>query len=230
MYPPARSIAPPHIEHFAPASSTPHPLPNPVTRPHPNTVALREARAWDLRCRGWSQSRIARALDVTQSGVSKMLDRIEVRELKRMSESVEREKVTQTGQLGHIIEQAMDAWHRSRKPRKRAASKTTGGGEGPGGDSVVSTEVIERDGDPAHLYVAMNAMDRVRSLWGLDVAPAMQDPAASVADLARDVFARAAAYEQRLAAPAAAPAEPDQAGHPGGTPGPDPGRAEGVPG
>lgn len=174
-------------------------------------LRAREARAWAMRSRGWSQIRIATELGIGQPSVSKLLGRVEARELKRMSKSVERVKVTQHSQLEHVIEEALDAWHRSKTPRKRAARKTVGGMPPmPHGDdddpahisvpdTVETSEIIERDGDTGYLYAAMTAMGNIRSLWGLDVAPALQEPASSIASLTADLFARASSYEQRSA-------------------------------
>jgi hypothetical protein len=171
-------------------------MPQPVNR---QQVLEHERRTWHLRCRGWAQTRIADSLGLSQPAVSKILRRIELRELKRLAGSVERIKATQNGQLEHILEEALDAWHRSKAPKKRASSRTQGGaGDGPGG-TVTTQEAIERDGDPVHLYCAMQALAHQRSLFGLDVMPSLAEPAASVAELARDLLTRAAAYEQREA-------------------------------
>jgi hypothetical protein len=175
-----------------------------ANRSQSQIAAARETRAWRMRSRGWTQHRIADELGMEQGSVSRMLDRIETRELKRLSGSVGRVKAVQNAQLEHAIEESMDAWHRSKNPRKRAARKeATAGGSGSGpdegqaGDSVQTTEVIERDGDPAHLYCAMGAMDRQRSLWGLDVAAAQQEPVASVAELAKSLLTTGDAYQKR---------------------------------
>jgi hypothetical protein len=187
-----------------------------MPRPHPNVTALREVKAWSLRARGWTETRIAVELGVNQSSVSRMLERIEARELARMSASVERTKVVHHAQLDHVIEESLDAWYRSKLPRKRAARKTSGEGDGGGGDEVQTTEVIERDGDTGYLYAAMQAMGAQRSLWGLDVAPALQEPAATVAELAKDVLSKASAYQARAAeGPTGNPAGADRADPPG---------------
>lgn len=212
-----------------------------MTQPPDDVTHAREARAWRMRSRGWSQLRIADELGITQSGVSRLLARVERRELRRLSKAVERLKVVQSAQLDHVIEESIDAWHRSKTPRKRAASKTEipgGGGDGHGGDDqggeTRTTEVVERDGEASYLYAAMTALTHQRSLWGLDVAPALQDPVGSIADLTRDLFRRAAEYEQRgdgegegqtQAGPAGDPSRAGPA-DPGGTdevpPGPGP--------
>lgn len=187
--------------------------------PVDNIQRARETRAWRLRSRGWSQQRIADELGVTQSAVSRLLGRVERRELRRMSASVERIKVVQSAQLEYVADEALAAWERSKTPRKRAASKrAVGEGQGEGGDEIQTTEVIERDGDTGYLYAAMTALTHQRSLWGLDVAPALQEPMASVAELARDFLGRGTAYENRRA-------EEEAARDPAGAGPADPGRA-----
>ena len=41
-----------------------------------------EQKAWDLRCKCWTQAQIAEELKMTQSGVSRLLQRVEKRALK----------------------------------------------------------------------------------------------------------------------------------------------------
>jgi hypothetical protein len=192
-----------------------HPPPDDVQR-------AREVRAWRLRSRGWTQGRIGDELGITQGAISKLLARVEARESRRMAKRSGRVKVVQSAVLDHITEEAIDAWHRSKAPRKRAASKRSmpggDGDAGDAGDEVQTTEVVERDGDTGYLYAAMTAMGHQRSLWGLDVAPALQDPAASVSELVRDFVGRGATYEQRRAGRA----EDGKAGDPARTDPADP--------
>lgn len=175
--------------------------------------------AWRLRSRGMSQNRIARELGLSQGTVSRLLAAIERRMLREFAGEWERLKVTQNAQLEHIVEEAIEAWHRSKTPRKRAASKTAvGDGDGQG-DEVRTTEVIERDGDTGYLYAAMQGLAHIRGLWGLDVAPAMQDATSTVAEVTRSLFRRVEDHERREAEEAAA--------ENGATPpGPEPGGVE----
>lgn len=199
----------------------------PSQRPPDQVTAARMSRAWTLRARGWSQCAIAEELGITQSAVSKLLARIERRELKRLAAAVERQKVTQHFHLEHVASEAFQAWDRSKTPRKRAASRRSidgggGGGDGQGGDEVQTTEVIERDGDPSYLYAAMQALGNLRSLWGLDVLAAQQDAASTIAAITRDMAERAESYERDEATQGGA-------GDPGRTDGPDAGGAPQVP-
>jgi predicted transcriptional regulator len=197
----------------------------PANRPNKETTTQRELDAWDLRCRGMTHHRIARKLGITRRAVGQILDRIEARELKRLAASVERQKVTQTGQLEHLIDESMTAWRRSKQPRRRAVRKTTEGAakgddDGGGSDTVEQTEAIDQTGDPRHLHTAMAAMDRLRDLWGLNVVAATQEAAASVCQITQKMRERVGRFEARKAAEA-------QSGDPGG-PGPGSGDGAGV--
>jgi hypothetical protein len=48
----------------------------------------RESTAWDLRCQGWTHTRIAERLGLTRRAIGQILDRVEARELSRLSHSV----------------------------------------------------------------------------------------------------------------------------------------------
>lgn len=184
-------------------------------RPTREVTLEREAKAWAMRSRGRTQDHIATELGLAQGTVSRILGRVEARELKRLSANVERIKARQNAQLEHMLEESVDAWHKSKQPRKRASSRSGGGS----GDEVETHEVIERDGDPSHLYCAMTALGHQRQLWGLDVMAALPESATSIAELARDLLTRGASYEKRKA-------EGQQAGS---TPGASTGDERGAP-
>lgn len=141
----------------------------PANRPNKETQLAREVEAWDWRCKGLSHSRIAAKLGVTRRAIGIILDRVEARELERLAKSVERIKTVQNGQLEHIIDESFQAWRKSKKPRSRAVEKEVDG------EKATQTEALEQTGDPRHLATAMSAMDRQRSLWGLDVQAAAQE-------------------------------------------------------
>jgi DNA-binding transcriptional ArsR family regulator len=126
-------------------------------------------RAWELRQRGRSQAQIAAIVGVGQSTVSRWLDELERRELARLSDRIGREKVRQTYVLEHLCSEALFAWERSKLPLKRVRSRKAG--RVGGGASVDLVDVEERDGDPVFLEVAMRALDGIRDVWGLNVAP-----------------------------------------------------------
>src|SRR5262245_38987516 len=78
----------------APNPSTPPPAPGPGP-PNRELVCQRERNAWELRCLGWSQARIGEAIGLTQSGVFRLLRRVEERVLTALEEDVRLFKVRQ---------------------------------------------------------------------------------------------------------------------------------------
>jgi hypothetical protein len=83
----------------------------------------REQVAFELSAtKGMTETQIAEELakqglgQVTQQAVSKMLQRVEERMLKEMSDKVKRMKVSQTAALQRVFRDAMAAWEESKKP------------------------------------------------------------------------------------------------------------------
>lgn len=191
----------------------------PANRPNKELKLHRELEAWDLRCSGHTHARIALKLGLTRRAVGLILDRVERRELRRLAESVERQKVTQTGQLEHIIDETLEAWRASKEPRNRVVAV----GPSPKAEDVEKTEVIDQTGDCRHLHAAMAAMDRLRDLWGLNVMAASQETASSISQVTRAMSERVRRFEARQAeaAPPGSPAGADAG--PGGGAGPLPG-------
>ena len=128
-----------------------------------------QKRAWACRQRGWTQERIAADLGVNQATVSRWLRTIERRALAELTAIVRAEKVRQYGTLNHIVDEALEAWERSKKPLRRGresiGSKSSGGSR--------TTDVTERDGDPLFLDAALAALRDLRALFGLDNNPAV---------------------------------------------------------
>jgi hypothetical protein len=164
----------------------------------------RAAEAWRLRGRGRSPQSIAEMLGMTEQAVDQLLARKREEWLAKLASTAASLKADQTRLLNWCVDQLLGAWDRSTRPRKRAASKKAMPGEGePGdGDEIQTTEVVERDGDPAYMYAAMHGMAQVRVCWGLDVQAAQADPSITLTDLARDMWARGQAYERERRAEA----------------------------
>lgn len=147
----------------------------------------REQVALDLAAKGWSEAQIAEELDkqglwkVTQQAVSKMLIRVEKRQLAQMSEQVKLMKVRQTTALRKIHRDAMAAWEESKKPQKSLTTKHGPAGEnGQPGPVRESMSVLrDQDGDPRYLELALHALADLRKVWGVDepkkIAPTTPD-------------------------------------------------------
>lgn len=188
-------------------------------RPNKETTAHREREAWRLRCRGWSQQRIADHLGITQPSVNAILKRVEAREAKRHAEDYDRIKIQVDGQLAHIQEEASDAWHQSKEPLRRVRQTTD-----PEGNEQTVTELVEREGNVAYIDRVLETIDRRMKLWGLNVNAADQEISSSVASIAASIAARGVKYEQSQAQEGhpegPAPAAPSGAGEVQDRPGP----------
>ena len=165
----------------------------------------RQARAWELRQRGWTQFRIAKELGCNQGTVSRLLARVYKRALARLDKHAARERAVQVEQLNHVVDESLEAWERSKKPRKRSSRRTGGAGKGAGDATTI--EAQERDGDPVFLSTAMQAMDRIRQLLALDVSIAKED--ASGVDLRSALLAAEAADASYQADEPIPPEPPD---------------------
>ena len=128
-----------------------------------------EAQAWALSQQCWSQPRIARFLGVDQSTVSRALKAARGRAVARLDEDATLWFVTVLEQLEHVADEAMQAWERSKKPKKKASRRSAAvSSTGVAGADQTHTEVIEREGEPAYLSAYYAAIDRIRSLLHLD--------------------------------------------------------------
>jgi DNA-binding CsgD family transcriptional regulator len=140
-------------------------------------IRLREARVLELSVRGWSQAQIADDLGVTQAAVSKILARLDRRQLREQAETVGRQKAQQSRQLDHLYAQAIGAWDASRTDstvRRQRQTHAAGGA----GTTVAEIVTEPQHGDPRYLAEARKALADRRKLWGLD-APQQVDVRAS---------------------------------------------------
>jgi predicted transcriptional regulator len=141
-------------------------------------IRTRELRAMELSNLGWSQYQIAADLGITQAAVSKLLKRVELRILRELTETVERQKARQTLRLEHLFAESMRAWTESKSDTTRRRQRKTQGGT-RGSDGVVAEVVVENQrGDPRYLEEARKALADHRKIWGLD-APHKVDVRAS---------------------------------------------------
>jgi hypothetical protein len=165
----------------------------PYKPPTDALVRQREIECWKLRCSGWTLQRIGEYLNISREAVRKILKRIDARELKNLARHYEHLKIVQYNRLEHVIEECSLAWERSKTPKKKVGQKTTDDGDGA---TVTASEATERDGDTAYLYAKMVAMDKQRSLFGLDVqAEPHPGGFASITELMADLKKREEEYE-----------------------------------
>jgi uncharacterized protein with von Willebrand factor type A (vWA) domain len=141
-------------------------------------IRTRELRALELATLGWPQHQIAADLGISQAAVSKILKRIELRLLKDMTETVERQKARQTVRLEHLFAEAMGAWEHSKTDSTRRRQRKTQAGTGGAGATVAEIVTENQHGDPRYLDEARKALADHRKIWGLD-APQKVDVRAS---------------------------------------------------
>ncbi len=134
-------------------------------------LAQREAQAWALRQKFYTHQRIADELGLERSTVTKMLQRISARTLKKLSDEVLERTAAQIDQLDYLADEAVQAWHRSKEATRNVAKRTrsASGGFGRRGqteDTLIQTS--DMDGDPRYLDVALKALADGRKLLGIN--------------------------------------------------------------
>lgn len=157
----------------------------------------RRTDAWELRCQGWTQTRIAQQLGVTQATISRDLKWASQRALADLTAVVEQTKREQVHQLERIADEALQSWERS-KANYKSVSKTVKGtrSDGEGTEESTTTKVEERAGDVRYLNTAMGALSDIRKILGAD-APIAVDLEVDDLDAAiRRELARMAAQSQ----------------------------------
>jgi predicted transcriptional regulator len=137
-------------------------------------VRTRELRATELANLGWSQHQIAEDLGISQAAVSKIIQRVELRVLRELADTVERQKAQQSLRIAHLYAEAMKAWEQSKSDTTRRRQRKTDGGRGGTGATVAEMVVQTHHGDPRYLEQARKALADHRKVWGLD-APQQLD-------------------------------------------------------
>jgi hypothetical protein len=138
-------------------------------------IRTRELRTLELATLGWSQHQIAADLGISQAAVSKTLKRVELRLLRELSETVDRQKARQTVRLELLFAEALRAWTESKADSTRRRQRK---GEGGTATNIAELTVENSHGDPRYLGEARQALADARKLWGLD-APQKVDLRAS---------------------------------------------------
>ena len=129
----------------------------------------RRTDAWDLRCKGWAQARIAAELGVNQSTICRDLEVASKHALANLDTIVEEVKREQVFQLERIVDESLQGWEESKK-KSRSVSKTVrtrlSGIDTQ--EETTTTKVADRGGDVRYLTTAMNALADIRKILGAD--------------------------------------------------------------
>jgi predicted transcriptional regulator len=140
-------------------------------------IRTRELRVLELATQGWSQHQIAAEVGLSQAAVSKILQRVEQRLLRELSDSLGRQKARQAIRLEHLFAEAIKAWDASKADATTKKQRKTQNADGA--DASVAEIIVENShGDPRYLGEARQALADSRKLWGLD-APQKVDLRAS---------------------------------------------------
>lgn len=164
--------------------------------------AAREERGWRLRLLGKTEREIAETLGMNQSGVHKLLARVERRLLDDAKAMVARVKAREHARLEFIFAEAMAGYERSQRTAERETTEARRSGEGEASASA-GTKIQRvkegRDGDPVWLNTALAAGDRIRKLWGLDAPVKVQQVREATAVEQMDSAALLAEVEREIA-------------------------------
>lgn len=142
-------------------------------------ILAREQQVWALRQQLWTHERIATALQLDRSTVTKILGRLSARYAKSLADQVDAVKGAQIAALEHLADEAMQAWERSKLDAETTTTKTVSL-KGPGEDAVAmpaEETTLKRQGqtgNPAHLAEVRGALADIRKILGLD-APTKQE-------------------------------------------------------
>ena len=138
-----------------------------------------ELRIWTLLSEGKTPSAIARDVGIARQSVHRIIRRVEAKYNQAIGATVERLRARQARTLWAVVDEATDAWERSKQPARRVRKETGRSGNSRSGDSrngdrngaytdLTRTEVQSRVGDPRFLTEAREALADLRKLYGLD--------------------------------------------------------------
>jgi DNA-binding CsgD family transcriptional regulator len=135
-----------------------------------------ELRIWTRLSEGKTPSAIAREVGIARQSVHRIIRRVEAKYNQAIGATVERLRARQARTLWAVVDEAVDAWERSKQLSRRVRKETRqpGGPRRGGGRSsgvltdLTRTDVQSRVGDPRFLAEAREALADLRKLYGLD--------------------------------------------------------------
>lgn len=140
----------------------------------PDELTLsREREAFDLRARGWTQQRIADHMEMSQGQISAILTRVNKKYTKLFMDDVKNIKADQVSIHSKIVDEALDAWEKSKSIHKVTKNKAKGivtkdGKQKPSGGET-SEESKQLFGDTKYLDSSMRAMEHIRKIVGVEL-------------------------------------------------------------
>ena len=167
------------------------------------TVQARALRVLERSVAGLSQREIAAEEGMSQSAVSKILQRLEARRLGGTRGAGRAAKSTrQTLCLDHLYRESLRAWEASKADATRRVQKKTQPGVGAPSATVAQFVVDTQHGDPRYLEVARKVLADQRRVWGLD-APQKLDVRATEGPfdaMSDEALAEVLAHQRQLLA------------------------------
>lgn len=116
---------------------------------------------------GKTQAQIATDLGISTSTVNRALKELEVQWKADAAKNYDLWKMTLRNEVLFQLEQAYEAWFKSKEPRSIDSSKLTDGADGK--KREISKRVEERPGNPAFLSAARESVAQLMKLTGLDI-------------------------------------------------------------
>jgi DNA-binding CsgD family transcriptional regulator len=118
-----------------------------------------ELRIWKLLSEGKTPSAIARDVGIARQSVHRIIRRVEAKYNQAIGATVERLKARQARTLWAVVDEAVDAWERSKQPARRVRKESGQSGSSRGGSrsNCDHTDLTRTD-----------VQSRVGKLYGLD--------------------------------------------------------------
>lgn len=128
-----------------------------------------ENRAYKLRLEGRPVIEIAAKIGVSDRQVRTYLRRVEDRmKADLLQRDGEAGVLKQFAVLNHVLDEALEAWEKSKAPAVTRSASREMDPEGKTTRTRVTETVEEQVGNPAYLDAAMKALKSIRELLGLD--------------------------------------------------------------
>ena len=137
------------------------PTVGPARRQGPWDPSAGDLAIYADKCRGtMTLVEIGIKYGVSKDVVWKRCKRIDAWLWPQRVEEIREIKARHEGHLAHVFREAMRAWERSKRAKRKTVLKTIDG-------KTETQKTVElRHGDPRHLANAMKALNDIRDIWG----------------------------------------------------------------
>lgn len=126
----------------------------------------------ELYCKGWTQTKIAERIGVSQAIISRDLNAIRKEWLESSVRDFDGAKAQELAKLDHMEQVAWAAWERSVGPHSITTETEGTNDKGLFNKSTERTEHLV--GNPAFLQAALNCIDRRCKILGIDAAQKLE--------------------------------------------------------